>query len=97
MVFIVYFVLILQSWVPLLFAFNNSYYLFYYEYIENDDKNSIIGRSINYSELYTVLSFGFLMLSREVEKIIVPEELYIWIDLIPIFVSSIYCTFFIIF
>ena len=33
------------------------------------------------------------MLSREVEKIIVPEEFYIRIDLIPIFVSSIYCTF----
>lgn len=77
----------------ILFAFNNSYVPFYYDYIEKNDKESIVNRSMNYSELFTVLSIGFLMLSREVISILAPNEFYSGIELIPIFVASTYCTF----
>ncbi len=77
----------------ILSAFNTSYVPFYYDFIDKNDKKTMIEKSINYSELFTVLSIGFLLLSREVSKVMVTQEFYLGIELIPIFVSSVFFNF----
>ena len=77
----------------LLNAFNNSFSAFYLDYIDRDDKQSIINKSKNYIEIFTVLCAGFLLLSREVSYLMASSEYYSGINLIPIFIGSTYFIF----
>lgn len=77
----------------LLGALNTSYSPFYYEYIDNDDRESIISKSKNIIELFTITCVGFLLLSREVSYVMADKEYYSGIDLIPIIVVAIYFNF----
>ena len=47
-------------------ALNNAWVPFYYDYTKNDDLTSIKVHSRNYLELYTVITCGFMLLSKEV-------------------------------
>lgn len=74
-------------------SFNLSFAPFYSDYIHNDDKDSLVKKSKNYIELFTVLCIGFLLLSREVSYIVANEGYYYGINLIPIFVTMKYFIF----
>ena len=74
-------------------ALNTSYNPFYFEYIDNNDKDIIINKSKNLIELFTVICIGFLLLSREVSYVMADSEYYSGINLIPIFVGSVYFNF----
>ena len=74
-------------------SLNTAYSPFYFEYIDNNDKESIINKSKRLIELFTVICIGFLLLSREVTYIMADSEYYSGINLIPIIVGSIYFNF----
>lgn len=77
----------------ILYAFNTSFTPFYYEFIDSNDEKTLSIKAKNYIECYTVLSIGFILLSREVSHIMANKEFYDGINLIPIFVTSIYFIF----
>lgn len=77
----------------LLNAFNTSFGPYYADYINANDKDSMVSKSKNYIELFTIICIGFLMLSREVSYIMADEEFYGGINLIPIITISAYFTF----
>lgn len=74
-------------------SLNTAYSPFYFEYIDNNDKESIINKSKSLIELFTVICIGFLLLSREVTYIMADSEYYSGTNLIPIIVGSIYFNF----
>lgn len=74
-------------------AFNTSFSPFYIEFIDKNDKKSMLAKSKNYIELFTILCIGFLLLSREVSYIMADSSYRFGIELIPIFVITIYFTF----
>lgn len=47
----------------------------------------------NYVQLFTILSVGFLLVSKEVGEIFGSEEFWVGLKLIPLFVLSVYCIF----
>ena len=74
-------------------ALNNSWCPFLYDRLETksyDDLNKKVG---NYVQVFTVLSIGFLMLSREVVKIFANDEYWIGTPLIPVLVLAVYSTY----
>ena len=74
-------------------AFNNSWVPFYYEYTRNNDYESISVHSKNYIELYSVITAGFILLSKEVFLLYAPEEFRsVWF-MIPVFVAGYYFVF----
>ena len=77
----------------LLNTFNNSFSAFYLDYIDCDDKQNIIIKSKNYIEVFTIICIGFILLSREVSCLMADYEFYSGINLIPIFIGSIYFIF----
>ena len=74
-------------------ALNISFVPFYYEYIDRNDKDNIIKKSKNLIELFTILCIGFLLLSREVSYVMANRQYYSGINMIPIFVGSVYFNF----
>lgn len=76
-----------------LFAFNNSWVPFYYDDLNNKNFNNLSIRVRNYIELFTVISIGFVLLSREVCVFFAPKEYMSGINLIPLFVCITYLTF----
>ena len=74
-------------------AFNSSFSPFYSDYIDEDNKTLLLSKSKNYLELYTVICIGFLLFSREVSYLMADSEYYIGIELIPLFVCSVYFMF----
>ena len=74
-------------------AFNNSWVPFYYEYTRNNDYESIATHSKNYVELYSVITVGFILLSKEVFLWYAPEDFRsVWF-MIPLFVAGYYFVF----
>ena len=77
----------------LLNALNNSWCPFYYDDL-NEKKTKIIeNKCKNYVELFTIISIGFLLLSREVSYFMADESFWKGIEVIPILVWAIYFTF----
>ena len=74
-------------------ALNTSFAPFYADYIDQDDKENMISKSRNFIELFTIISIGFILLSREVSYIMADKEYYAGINMIPIFVGSTYFIF----
>ncbi len=74
-------------------AFNTSFIPFSYEDINSNNINSLIKKTKNYIEVFTVACLGFLLLSREVSYIMANAEYREGIELIPIFVLIVYSTF----
>lgn len=74
-------------------ALNNSWCPFYYDYISKNDWKNINTKTRNYIELFTVLSVGFLLLSKEVTYIMADKSYWNGINIIPILVFSIYFMF----
>lgn len=74
-------------------ALNNSWVPFYYEYTKNDEFDKIRIHSRNYIELFSVLTMGFILLSREVFHLYSNTDFWNGAELIPIFAIGIYFVF----
>lgn len=74
-------------------ALNNTWCPFYYDNLSNGEYDQINKKARNYIELFSILAFGFLMLSPEVSMIMGDESYYGGIRILPILVSAVFFTF----
>lgn len=77
----------------ILSALNNSWSPFYYDDLDSGNWKELEVKCRNYIELFTVLTVGFLLLSREVGYLLSGEEYSAGISVLPILVFSVYFTF----
>ena len=74
-------------------ALNNSWCPFFFEDMKGGDLKSVLTKAGNFLELFTVLSVGFILLSREVYQVYVSPDFWESTILIPVFVGSYYLNF----
>ncbi|WP_304736331.1 lipopolysaccharide biosynthesis protein [Dubosiella newyorkensis] len=74
-------------------ALNNSWCPFYYDDVSEEKWEILDKKCKNYIELFTVLSVGFLLLSREVSYIMADESYWSGLNIIPILALAVYFTF----
>lgn len=74
-------------------ALNNSWCPFFFEDHKNGDTHKVREKATNFLELFTVLSVGFMLLSKEVYQIYVGPEFWDGTILILIFSASYYLNF----
>lgn len=74
-------------------ALNNSWVPFYYEYTRRNEISELKRHSKNYIEMYTIVSMGFILLSREVFHIYAHDDFWVGTDLIPVFALGFYFVF----
>ncbi|MBM6972148.1 oligosaccharide flippase family protein, partial [Mordavella massiliensis] len=77
----------------ILTALNNSWCPFYYDDLDSENWKRLNKKSENYIELFTVLTIGFLLLSREVGYLLSGEEYSSGMNILPILVFAVYFTF----
>lgn len=66
-------------------AFNNSWVPFYYEYTKQNQIEEMRKHARNYMELFTIVTMGFVLLSREVFHVYARKSFWSGTDLIPLF------------
>ena len=74
-------------------SLNTSWCPFYYDDIDSKNWKELEEKCENYIELFSVLTIGFLMLSREVSYVLGGSEYWSGISVIPILVLGVYFTF----
>lgn len=80
-------------------ALNNSWCPFFFEDMKQGRRESLTAQAKNFLELFTVLSVGFILLTREVYRayLFASPEFWTGTELIPIFAASYFfnflCTF----
>ncbi len=74
-------------------SLNNSWIPFYYRYADQKKIEEIKVHTKYYLELFTVLSVGFVLLSREVFQVFASDDYYPAMSCIPVLVSGIYWVF----
>ncbi len=74
-------------------ALNNSWCPFFFEDLKQGNREQVRAKADNFLELFTVLSVGFLLLSKEVYQIYVSPDFWDSTLLIPVFVASYYLNF----
>lgn len=74
-------------------AINNVWFPFFFEDMKQGRKEEIRIHALNYLELFTVLSVGFILLHREVYHVFVGQAFWDGTFLIPIFVTGYYLNF----
>lgn len=74
-------------------ALNNSWCPFFFDDMKMGIRENVREKAKNYLELFTVLSVGFILLSKEVYHIFVDSSYWQGTGMIPIFVSSYFLNF----
>ncbi|MDO5152008.1 MAG: oligosaccharide flippase family protein [Eubacteriales bacterium] len=74
-------------------ALNNSWCPFFFEDMRLGETEKVREKAVNFLELFTVLSVGFILLATEVYHIYVKKEFWESTMLIPVFVSSYFLNF----
>ena len=74
-------------------ALNNSWVPFYYEYTRLDQIDKMKKHARNYTELFTIIAMGFILLAREVFHIYAKQSFWEGTDLIPLFSIGYYFIF----
>ncbi len=77
----------------ILTALNNSWCPFFYDGLDKNNWEKLIDKCKNYRELFTVLTLGFVLLSREVGIIFAGKDYVIGVKVIPLIVIAIYFIF----
>jgi O-antigen/teichoic acid export membrane protein len=77
----------------LLNALNNAWCPFYYDNLSKNEYDIIRKKINNYIELFSVLTFGFLMLSPEVSMLMGDSSYYSGKGIIPILTTAVFFTF----
>ncbi len=74
-------------------ALNNSWVPFYYEYTRQGSIDKVKTHARNYIELFTIVTMGFILLSREVFHIYANPSFWEGTDLLPLFSIGYYFVF----
>lgn len=74
-------------------ALNNSWCPFLYDRLDSKSYEDLNKKVANYVQVFSVLTIGFLMLSREVVKIFANSDYWSGVSLIPILVLAVYSTY----
>ena len=74
-------------------ALNKSWMPFFFDDLKKGDIHRVKGAARNFLELYTVLSAGFLLLTREVYHVFADREFWPGTNLIWVFVTSYFLNF----
>lgn len=74
-------------------ALNNSWVPFLYEDLDKKNYKSLNIRVGNYVQLFTILTCGFILVSREVSMFFANSDYWPGMPLIPILAIVVYCTF----
>lgn len=74
-------------------SLNKSWTPFFFDDHKNGERQHVRSSAENFLELYTVLSIGFLLLTREVYHVFAGREFWAGTDLISIFVASYFLNF----
>ena len=74
-------------------ALNSSWVPFYYEYTRQNKLEEMKRHARNYKELFTIITMGFILLSKEVFHIYANASFWGGTELIPIFAMGHYCIF----
>lgn len=74
-------------------AFNNSWVPFYYEYTRLGQIERMKKHARNYTELFTIVAMGFILLAREVFHLYAKKAFWDGTDLIPLFAIGYYFIF----
>lgn len=77
----------------LLTALNNSFCPFYYDYLDDKNYKELNDKTKHYVEFFSVLSLGFLMLSREVSYIMADKTYSDGLVLVPVIIMCFYFVF----
>lgn len=73
--------------------FDSSFTPFYYKFLDENNKYNIFYHTNNCIELYTVITCGFILLSKEVFFLYADVKYHEGVSMIPIFATSIYFLF----
>ena len=73
--------------------FDSSFTPFYYKFLDENNKHNIFYHTNNCIELYTVITFGFILLSKEVFFLYADVKYHEGVRIIPIFAISIFFLF----
>lgn len=74
-------------------ALNNSWVAFYYEYTRTNQIGEMRKHARNYTELFTILSIGFILLAKEVFHLYASKDFWAGTDYIPLFALGFYFVF----
>ena len=74
-------------------ALNNSWCPFFFEDMKQGNRDQVLAKAKNFLELFTVLSVGFILLSKEVYQVYVGRDFWESTLLIPVFVGSYFLNF----
>ncbi|MBR1423124.1 MAG: oligosaccharide flippase family protein [Ruminococcus sp.] len=74
-------------------ALNNSWVPFYYEYTRQNQIEKMKKHAKNYTELFTIVAMGFILLAREVFHLYAKQSFWKGTDLIPLFSIGYYFIF----
>ena len=74
-------------------ALNKSWVPFFFEDMKQGRRDALKKQALNFLELFTVLSVGFVLLAPEVYHVFASRDFWPGTNLIPIFVSSYYLNF----
>lgn len=74
-------------------ALNNTWCPFYYDYLSAADYSTIKKKTTNYIELFSIITFCFLLLSPEVSLLMADSSYSGGVGLLPIVIASVYFTF----
>ncbi len=74
-------------------ALNNSWCPFLYDNLASKSYENLQTKVKNYVQVFTIITLGFLMLSREVVKLFANSDYWGGVSLIPILVLAVYSTF----
>ena len=74
-------------------ALNNTWCPFFFEDMKLGQREKLRAKAINFLELFTVLSAGFILLAPEVYGFYAPQDFQDGTNLIPVFTTSYYLNF----
>ena len=74
-------------------ALNNIWCAYFFEEMKTGARESMLAKSRNFLEVYTILACGFILLAPEVYHVYAPKEFWVATSVIPLFVSGYYVNF----
>ena len=74
-------------------ALDNIWRAYFFEEMKTGQRESMLEKSRNYLEVFTILACGFILLAPEVYHVYAPKEFWVATMIIPLFVSGYYVNF----
>ena len=74
-------------------ALNNIWCAYFFEDMKTGGRESLLEKSRNFLEVFTILACGFMLLAPEVYHVYAPEEFWVATMVIPLFTAAYYVNF----